>query len=334
MKFRFALAACVIALVGCSNSGGSTETTSTGDAPKSSASNDSLPLVAFSQANSADPWRQVFDADTKSAADKHSSEMRYQMNSAEDKAETQISNIENLLLNKPKVLLVSPATEAVQQATDKAFDAGVAVILLDRAVPGDKWTAWVGGDNKEIGRQAGQFIVEKLAGKGTVLMIQGIADATPTHDRRDGAMESMKKAPGINVIMGDDCKYQRQAAQTYMENFLQSGKPFDAIYAHNDEMAIGAMRAWEDWAKRQSTAPKRPLIVGIDGCQQEVVDLIKEGKIDATFKYPGPGPKGIELAADILKGKMPTDKKILLPTEKVTKENAEDYAKANPNLAK
>ena len=77
-----------------------------------------------------------------------------------------------------------------------------------------------------------------------------------------------------------------------------------------------------------------PLFVGIDGCQQEVVDMIKSGKLDATFKYPTPGGRGIAVAADMLKGTMPKDKKIVLETVKVTKESAVQYMKDNPNLAK
>jgi len=326
MKFKVGMGLLALALIGC-GSGASTPETS-GTTPVASGDK---PLVAFAQANSADPWRQVFDADTKSEAAKHADLISYEAQAAEDDPNKQINVIDTFMLKKPKVLLVSPATEAVKTATDKAFDAGVQVILLDRSVPGDKFTAYVGGDNKEIGRQAGKYIVEQLGGKGTVLMIQGIADASATVDRREGAMESFKAAPGITVISGDDCKYQRQAAQAYMDSFLQSGKPFDAVFAHNDEMVIGAYMAYDHAAKKPA---KKPLFVGIDGCQQEIVNMIKDGKIDATFKYPVPGPKGVELAVDLVEGKKLEGKKFILPTEKVTKENADAYLTANPNLAK
>jgi ribose transport system substrate-binding protein len=322
-----------LALTGCgssSNEAGTSTGTTTGSTAQNSGDK---ALVAFSQANSADPWRQVFDASTKAEAEKHP-ELTLEEQSAEDDPNKQISQIETMMLKQPKVLLVSPATEAVASATDKAFEAGVPVILLDRGVPGDKYTCLVGGDNVEIGRQAGEYIAKRLNGKGTVLMIQGIGGATPTTDRRNGAMESFKKYPGITVIEGDDCKYQRQAAQSYMETFLQGGKPFDAVYAHNDEMAIGAYNAWEQWSTTQNGKAKKPIFVGIDACQQEIVNMIKDGKIDATFKYPVPGPKGVEIAAEILKGKTPTEKKIVLPTESVTKETADAYLAANPNLAK
>jgi ribose transport system substrate-binding protein len=317
--------------LGCSSSSGGATASTTGGTASGSGTGGAKPLVVFSQANSGDPWRQVFDADTRSAAEKNADAITYEMQAADDDPNKQINVINTFLLKNPKVLLVSPATEAVKAATDKAFDQGVSVILLDRAVPGDKWSAYVGGDNREIGRQAGQYIVEQLNGKGRVLMIQGILDATPTIERREGAMEAFAKAPGISVIQGDDCKYQRQAATSYMESFIQRGNAYDAVYAHNDEMAIGAYMAYERSAKKPA---KKPLFVGIDGCQQEVVQMIKEGKLDATFKYPNPGPKGIEIALEILKGQTPTEKKIILPTEKVTKETADAYLAANPNLAK
>lgn len=316
-----------IGVVGC----GPKEDTATADnksTPPTEGAKTEKPLVLFAQANSQDPWRQVFDRDTKDAAAKHSADFDFEMQEAGGDSVKQMGQIETFIVKKPKVLLVSANDESVQPAVEKAFDAGIAVILLDRSVPGDKWTAYVGGDNVEIGRQAGEFMAKKMGQKGTILMIQGIAAAAPTRDRAGGFLEVMKKYPGITVISGDDCGYERQKAQTYMERFLQSKKPFDAVYAHNDEMAIGAVMAME-----ASQTPKKT-VVGIDACQVEVVDMIKAGRMDATFKYPQPGPPAIEMAAEILKGNMPKEKRTILPTEIVTIENADDYLKANPNLAK
>jgi ribose transport system substrate-binding protein len=286
------------------------------------------PLVFFSQANSRDPWRQVFDRETQAAADQHKAHFNYQMSTADADSSKQISDIENALVKKPKVLLVSPDTEAVKSAIDKAHDDGVFVVLLDRSVPGDKWDAYVSGDNNAIGYQAGMYMGEKLKGMGTVLMIQGKAAATPTTDRAAGFMNAMAKFPEIKVIKGDNCNYEREPAMTFMENFLQRNQPFDAVYAHNDEMAIGAYKAMQ-----AAKTPKK-IIVGIDACQKEVIDMIKDGKINATFSYPDPGPKGIEIAVNALNGQKPKSKKITLSTERVTKENADAYLAAHPGLAK
>jgi len=304
------------ALSGCGNS----DKTATAENP-------SLPLIAFAQANSQDPWRQVFDKDIKQEADKHSSEFSFTEQEAEDDPKKQIDEIETLMVKKPKVLLVSPVTEAAQKAIEDAHDAGAYVILLDRSIPGNKWDVYVGGDNYAIGKMAGEYMAKKLSGKGTVLMIRGIADAVPTKERGGGFMDALKAFPGITVIQGDDCGYQRAKAQTFMENFLQSKKPFDAVYAHNDEMAIGAYLAMS-----QANVPAK-VIVGIDGCQKEVVQDIKDGKIAATFRYPQPGAPAVDIAADFLKGKKPSSNKVLLPTEMVTKETADKYLQEHPNLA-
>ncbi|MBS1715713.1 MAG: substrate-binding domain-containing protein [Armatimonadetes bacterium] len=330
-SYAFAVLAALV-LVGCGS--GATEGGTSGgtaDKPKDT----EKALVVFSQANSQDPWRKVFDAETKAEAEKHAAEFAFDMQDAGGDAAKQNNIIDTFMVRKPKVLLVSPTETSVQTSIEKAFDAGTAVILLDRAIDSEKYTAWIGGDNVDIGRKAGEYVAMKLAGKGTVLMIQGIAQATPTKDRRGGFMEVMAKNPGIKVIEGDDCGYQRQKARSFMETFLQKREHIDCVYAHNDEMAIGARLAWDAGAQNAFPGDNRvPVFVGIDGCQQEVVDMIKDGKLDATFKYPTPGAKGVEVAAEILKGNMPKEKKIVLPTTLVTKEFADQYMKDNPNLAK
>jgi len=326
----------LVALFGCNSSSGGGDTTgatgTTGSAA-STAPPGNLPLVAFSQANSKDPWRQVFDSETKEAAEKHKNEFTVDEEAAEDDASKQITQIETFTLRQPKVLLVSPADVNVGTETDKVFASGTPVIMLDRSVPGNKFTCYIGGDNKDIARQAAEYIAKQLNGKGTVLMIQGKSDTTAAMDRKSGAVDAFKKYPGINLVIGDDCKFDRQTAQNFMEAYLQGRKPVDAVYAHNDEMAIGAYTAWENATKGQAGA-KRPIIVGIDGCQKEMIDMIKDGKIDATFKYPIPGPTGIELAAKLLKGEKPDSQQIILPTELVTKDTAAKYETDNPDLAK
>ncbi len=288
-------------------------------------------LVVFSQANSQDPWRKVFDAETKDAAASLASSMEFDMQDAGGDASKQNDIINTFLVRNPKVLLVSPTETSVASSIEKAFDSGVKVILLDRAIEGEKYTALIAGDNVEIGRQAGEYVAKRLGGKGTVLMISGIAQATPTKDRASGFMEVMKKNPGITIINGDDCGYQRQKARSYMETFLLKGQKIDCVYAHNDEMAIGARLAWDAANPNGGAAP---IFVGIDACQQEVVDMIKAGKLDATFKYPTPGRAGVELAAKLLKGESVGEKKMILPTEIVTKDNADAYLASNKNLAK
>jgi len=287
----------------------------------------SKPLIALAQANSQDPWRQVFDAQIKKTAAQHP-EVDFEEQDAQDDPIKQSNQIDTFKVKGAKVLLVSAASEAVQKSVEAAFDAGIPVILLDRQIPGDKYTAWVGGDNVDIARQAAAYIAKRLNGKGVVLMIKGKAGAGPTIDRENGAKDEFKKYPGITVIDGYYCDYQREPARKYMETFLQTKKHIDAVYAHNDEMAIGARMAW-DASGQKSPAP---IFVSIDGCQKEEIDDILAGKLDATFQYPVPGAKGFELALDLLKGQKLPQKRYILPTQMVTKENAQAFLKANPDL--
>jgi ribose transport system substrate-binding protein len=321
-KLLFIISLAVV-LSGC----GADKTAEGGGGASGGGNGGAKPLVYFSQANSGDPWRQVFDAETKAEAAKHNKEIGFEMTTAGDDPNRQIEQIETEMVKKPKVLLVSPATTAVQKAVEEARKAGTFVVVLDRNLPGTGWDVYVGGDNHAIGYRAGKFMGEKLNGKGIVLMIQGIADALPTKDRASGFMDAMKEFPNIKVIPGDNCDYQRVKARTYMENFLQRKQPFDAVYAHNDEMAIGAYLAMQD-----AHTPKK-VLVGIDGCQMEVVNMIKEGKMDASFSYPDPGPRGIQVALDAIAGQTKS-KRVTLTTEMITKETADAYAAAHPSLAK
>ncbi len=316
-------------IAGCSSGhdGNNTSTPSNGNSPQ--ASSGDKPLVVFSQANSQDPWRKVFDATTKAEADKHAADFTYEAQDASGKSENQNNIIDTFMVKNPKVMLVSPNDLSVTKAVEKAFDKGVSVILLDRDISGEKYTCYIGGDNKQIGREAGKYVATKLNGKGTVLMIQGLANVTATKDRADGFMEVIKTFPGIKVIAGDDCSFQRKKARDYMESFLQKGEAIDCVYAHNDEMAIGARLAWDANPKG-----KAPLFVGIDACQKEVVDMIKSGKMDATFQYPTPGAMGIQVAAELLKGNKPKERRIILPTVLVDKASADKYLTDNPNLEK
>lgn len=325
MKHTLPLLALLLIAVGCTPA---TESASTGSEPPKTGG--AKPLVVFAQANSQDPWRKVFDADIKAAAAKHADEFDFEMQDASGDSAKQNNIIDTFMIRQPKVLLVSPNDVSVATSIEKAYDAKVPVILMDRSLDGDKFTTLVTGDNKLLGRMAGEFVVKQLKGKGTVLMIQGISSATPTHERRDGFMEVIMKNPNVKVILGDDCGYQRQKARSYMESFLQKGEKIDCVYGHNDEMAIGARLAWDAANKTEAA----PIFVGIDACQMEVMDMIKSGKMAATFQYTVPGPKAIEIAADILKGKMPTEKKVTLPSAEVTKETVDQYIKDNPNLAK
>jgi ribose transport system substrate-binding protein len=266
----------------------------------------------------------MYDKNANELAAMHTVEFSFEERNADDEVDKQISDINELVAKKPKVLLVSPVSDAVAGAISKAHDDGAYVILLDRKVPGDKWDGYVGGDSKEIGRQAASYIAKGLNGKGTVLLIP----AKETKDRGEGFLEAIKTYPNVKVIVGDDCDGDNARAQSFVNKYLQTGKPFDAIYAEDDHMAIGACVALE-----AVKAPKK-IIVGSGAYQRAVIDYIKQRRIDATFTCPEPGSEGVDIAAGFLNGHKLAHKEIILPTELVTRRNVISYLVRHPNLSR
>ena len=276
--------------------------------------------VGFAQANSQDPWRQVQNASIKAAAAKYPN-FELQIQDAQQDSSRQISQIDTFITNKADLLLVS-ANEAapLTPKVGETFDKGIPVILMERGINSDKFTTLIGGDNVAIGRMAGEYLVKQTNGKGTYVEIKGVADATPTKDRSSGFHEIVDKAPGLKLAESYVCNYKRDEAIKYVENLIQKKTPFDAIYAHNDEMALGAMIALQN----AGIDPKTKIIIGIDGVQEEVIKAILDGKVSATFKYPWLGEEAMKAAHDILTGKS-VPKKITPETEMVTRENAQAY---------
>ena len=277
-------------------------------------------VVGFAQANSKDPWRQVQNASLVAASQKFPDIELKEQDAANDN-QTQIGQVENFLTQRVNLLLISPNESApLTPAVGKVYDAKIPVVLLDRAIQGDKYSTYLGGDNHDIGRQAGQFIADKTKGVGSIVEIYGKMATTATGDRHNGFAEAIAAAPGLKVVDHQDCGFERDKARTYMENVLQKHVPFTIIYAHNDEMALGALAA----LKAAGKDPRQYTIVGIDGVQVEVVNAIKAGEMSATFKYPWLGEEAMQTAHDILTGKI-SPKKQTLPTERVTADNADAY---------
>ncbi len=286
-------------------------------------------VVGFAQANSKDPWRQAQNASLVEA-NKSFPDIKLQMQDSANDNQTQIGQVENFLTQKIDLLLISPNESApLTPAVDKVYDAKIPVVIMDRAVTGDKYTTYIGGDNVEIGKEAGQFIIEKSKGKGNIVEIWGKAAVSGAKERHSGFADAIAGTPGLKVVEHQDCGFERGAARTYMENVLIKHTPFTIIYAHNDEMALGALAA----LKAAKKDPKQYLIVGVDGVQEEVINAIKAGEMSATFKYPWLGPEAMQAAHDILTGKtLPKIQK--LPTERVTIENADAYLAKLPKAAK
>ncbi|WP_017968771.1 substrate-binding domain-containing protein [Rhizobium leguminosarum] len=282
--------------------------------------------IGFSQATTIEPWRAQFNKDIIAEAAKHP-EVELIITDGEDKTEKQVADVENLIRQEVDAILVSPKESAgLTGVVMQAIDAKIPVFVLDRNVETDKYVQFVGGDNKLIGRAAGEYAVELLGGKGkatgNIVEIWGGMGTQPAHDRHDGFHEFTDKEPGIkNLLDQQSGDWKQDQAYNIMATALRNNEKIDLVYGHNDPMAYGAYLAAKDAGRE-----KEIKFIGIDALPGEGVTWVKNGELTATFLYATPGAEGLIQAIKYLNGEK-VEKNVVLPTMKVTAENAEQVLK-------
>jgi ribose transport system substrate-binding protein len=282
--------------------------------------------VGFSQATTAEPWRAVFNQQLEAEAKKHP-EVELIMQDAQDKTELQVQQMKGLITRRVDAILISPKESAgLTDVVAEAYDKKIPVFVLDRNVESDRYTRFIGADNVEIGRQAGRYAVQLLGGpgkaKGNYVEVWGGFSTKPSGDRSKGFHEVVDREPGMKLEgqkVNSDWKLEK--AQRYLQDVLKLYPQIDLVYAHNDPMAMGARQAAEAVGRADSIK-----FLGIDGLPNEGVRWVKEGKLAATFLYPTPGARGLQEAVKKLRGES-VPKTITLPTDTVTRENADRYIK-------
>jgi ribose transport system substrate-binding protein len=272
-------------------------------------------LVGFSQCNLGEPWRVAMNAEVAERA-KNFPDLQIVFADAQQDNAKQVADVENFLRQRVDLLMISPnEAKPLTPVVEKVFKAGIPVIVIDRAIEGETFTLFIGADNNEIGRRAGQHIVEVLGGKGRIVEIRGLPGSPPAIDRGRGMRDVIAKVPGITIVHDPVGNWLREEAMAQMEMALAANPVIDLVYAHNDPMAVGAYLA----AKAKGREKEMKFIgidalPGLDGGRQAVAD----GKLDATFVYPTGGRQAVELAAKILDGET-VPHRVVLPTEKVVR---------------
>jgi ribose transport system substrate-binding protein len=275
--------------------------------------------IGFSQATMNHPWRVAMVEANKKYAAEHFPDVDLIITDGNNDASKQMADVESLMAQGIKVLMISPLTEqALTPVVREAMQRGIKVVTLDRKVKVPV-TVHVGGENLLLGVRAGEFLTRKLNGKGNIIELQGTAGASATIDRKKGFAEGIAQHPDMKVLASQTCDYSRDKAVRFMEDMVQRFRPGEihAVYAHNDEMALGAIQALEGAGRL-----KEVLVIGIDG-QETAFQAINQGKLTATFVYPYVAPEGIEIAYKVAKGeKVPEN--VVLPTVSVTFDNIKD----------
>lgn len=209
----------------------------------------------------------------------------------------ELANVEDVVNKKVKLLMVNPTdSDAVRSAVRAANRAEIPVITLDRSASGGKVAAHIASDNVAGGRMAGKLLVDTLGGQGSVVELQGVPGASAARERGQGFHEVVDKASGIKVVASQPADFDRTKGLTVMENILQAQPKIDAVFAHNDEMALGAAKAI------QASGRKIP-VIGFDGTEDGVA-AVRDGSLHATVAQQAAliGELGVETAAKLLKG--------------------------------
>ena len=289
-------------------------------APDASAAEEKI-LMGLSQGTMHSSWRVQMVERNKAYAEEKLPDVELIVTNGEDDAGKQVADVESLIAKQVKVLLISPVTaEALTPVVKQAMDAGIPVVTMELKVITDV-TLHIGADNKKIGQAAASFICEKLNGKGNVIELQGTAGASATVDRHEAFIEVLEKeCPGVKVIADQVCDYTREPALKFTEDMIQRfpAGEFQVVYAHNDEMALGAVTALEAAGRLKDV-----MVVGIDG-QNTAYEAIKQGKMAATFTYHFVAPEGVQYAYKIAKGEQ-LPKEIVLETKQADASNIDQF---------
>ena len=215
------------------------------------------------------------------------------------------------------LLIVSPnEAEPLTPIVEEVYDRGIPVIIIDRKINSNKFTSYIGTDNYIIGREAGNYAVELLKGKGKIVEITGLKGSTPAIERANGFHEAIADYPGIQIVKSIEGDWLVEKSLHLTDSLFHSFRDFDLIYAHNDPMAYGAYLSAD---KYKIT----PFIIGIDGLNKQNggVQYVLDGLLNATFLYSTGGDKAIQLALSILNNE-PFPKYDYMNTVKIDKSNA------------
>ena len=242
---------------------------------------------------------------------------------AERSALKQVEQVESFIAQKVDAIIMNPCeVEASSPAVTKAMAAKIPIINVNSETSA-KPSAFVGSDDVESARIAMKYIADKLGGKGNVVMMHGYMGQAAQIKREQGAREILKQYPNIKLIAHQTAEWDRAKAMDLMENWIQSyGSEINAVFAHNDEMGLGAVKALTDAGLKN-----RVLVVSIDAIP-DALQAVKKGTLDATVfqNAEQQGAKAIEAAVKIVKGQ-PYEKETLIPFQLVTKDNVAKFMK-------
>ena len=286
-------------------------------------------VIGVSQC-SEDIWRDKLNNELVMSTYQHDN-VTLKFASANDNDRLQKQQIEQFIKEGVNLLIVSPnQIHTISSVIDKAYDAGIPVILFDRKTDSRKYTAFIGADNYEAGHEIGYFIGQQLEGKGNIAEICGLQASSPAIERNRGFMDALKNYPNVKVVARGYGDWIKESGVTAMDSILvQSKESFQYVFAQNDRMALGALQS----IKKHKV--KGIKIVGIDALPVPGggMENVRDGNLEASYIYPTRGDSVMQLALNILE-KKPYKRDNYLKGALVTKANANVLLMQNEEMNK
>lgn len=261
--------------------------------------------IGFSQGLGGHPWRSAMNYSMKIQASLHS-EVDLTILKADDVIENQIKNIQTFIDEKVDVIIVSPIDpEALVDIIEKAYDQGIPVILLDRKINSNKYTTYIGADNIEVGRQAAQYIASSTNKEINIIEIKGSDNSSPTRERSKGFHEVLDNLSNIHITKSFKGLPIDELKNTF--DSISSNK-IDYLFAFNDDLAG---KSWE--IARKSGVENQLKFIGVDGLNSSAggIQMILDGKLNATILYPTGAVEAIETAIKIHNNKTVAKRQVL-----------------------
>src|SRR5687767_2093889 len=268
-------------------------------------------VVGFSQMESDNPWRIAQTQSLKDEAAKRG----YQLvvTDAQGQTAKQVSDVEDLIARGVDVILLAPREfEGLTPALQAAKAASIPVILVDReaaGTPGTDFVTFLGSNFVEQGKRAAEWLIKETGGTAGIVELTGTPGSSVAADRARGFREAIAQHPGMRILASQTGEFSRANGQRVMQNIAQSlGRQITAVYAHNDEMALGAIQA----LRASGLEPGRDVkIVSIDG-QRAALEAIQRGELGATVESnPRFGPIAFETIEQVRKGEQVPVKKLI-----------------------
>jgi galactofuranose transport system substrate-binding protein len=285
-------------------------------------------VVGFSQVGAESGWRTANTDSIKSEATKRGIDLRF--SDAQQKEENQIKAIRSFIAEGVDVIAFSPVVETgFEPVLQEAKKAGIPVVLSDRAVKVSDpslYVCFLGSDFIEEGRRAANEVVKLTGGKANIAELVGTVGSAPAIDRKKGFEEVLTKNPDMKIIMSQSGDFTRAKGKEVMEAFLKApnAKDINVLFAHNDDMALGAIQAMEEAGIKPGTDIK---IVSIDGVRG-AFEAMKDGKLNVTVECnPLLGPQLFDLIQAVAAGKE-------VPKRVVTQEGVYEQSQAAAELPK